>query len=310
MTDHDQRFKRLLREFFEDFLRLFFSTWAARFDFSSVEWLDKEVFPNPPEGPRHVVDLVAKVRCKDRIEPTPCPDQEELLAAIWIEIESKDSLTRLRPRLPEYYLLLRSTYGIPVLPIGVFLKVGLDGIGVDVVEERFGELTPLRFEYLYVGLPALDGVEYIESGNELGVALASLMKLPKERITKLGAEAFRKLAEAKVTEEQRFLLAECFQQYALGEESVRRAFLRLIENPGYERAEAMAKSMFEEIEEKGLARGKLEGLREANRQLLADRFGPLPLPVSERIEAMSEAELKSLLTRIGSAPSLAALGLE
>lgn len=310
MTDHDQRFKRLLRVFFEDCLRLFFSTWAARFDFSSVEWLDKKVFPNPPAGPRHVVDLVAKVRCKERIEPTPSPDQQELLAAIWIEIESKDSLTRLRPRLPEYYLLLRSTYGIPVLPIGFFLKVGLDGIGVDVFEERFGELTPLRFEYLYVGLPALDGVEYIESGNELGIALSSLMKLPKDRSTELGAEAFRKLAEAKVTEEQRFLLAECFQQYALGEESVRRAFLRMIENPGYERVEAMAKSMFEEAEEKGIERGTLQTLRRANRRLLTERFGPLGQTTIDRIEALPERELDELLSRILSAPSLAALGLE
>lgn len=39
--DHDQRFKTLIREFFNDFLLLFFADWAARLDLSSVEWLDK-----------------------------------------------------------------------------------------------------------------------------------------------------------------------------------------------------------------------------------------------------------------------------
>ena len=42
MHDHDQRFKTLIREFFGD--------WAARFDTANVEWLDKEQFPDPPDG--------------------------------------------------------------------------------------------------------------------------------------------------------------------------------------------------------------------------------------------------------------------
>ena len=34
---HDPRFKKLLQEFFADFFWLFFPTWAARFDFQSVD---------------------------------------------------------------------------------------------------------------------------------------------------------------------------------------------------------------------------------------------------------------------------------
>jgi len=40
LSDHDQRFKALIREFFPDFLRLFFADYARRFDFSNVDWLD------------------------------------------------------------------------------------------------------------------------------------------------------------------------------------------------------------------------------------------------------------------------------
>ena len=50
MADHDQRFKTLLREFFAEFVGLFFPDWAGRFDFGRVGWLDKEVFPDPPAG--------------------------------------------------------------------------------------------------------------------------------------------------------------------------------------------------------------------------------------------------------------------
>src|SRR5262249_48274923 len=53
----------------------------------------------------------------------------------------------------------------------------LDGISVDVYEEHFWELRPVRFEYLYVGLPGLDAVQYVQGDNWLGVALAALMRL-------------------------------------------------------------------------------------------------------------------------------------
>ena len=47
-SDHDQPFKVLLKEFFEQFFRCFFPDWAARFDFSDLTLLDKEVFLAPP----------------------------------------------------------------------------------------------------------------------------------------------------------------------------------------------------------------------------------------------------------------------
>jgi hypothetical protein len=58
-----------------------------------------------------------------------------------------------------------------VLPIVLFLRVGLEGIGIDVYEEYLWELRPVHFEYLFVGLPTLDGVQYVQGDNWLGVAL-------------------------------------------------------------------------------------------------------------------------------------------
>jgi hypothetical protein len=65
--DHDQRFKTHLQEFFGDFLRLFFAAWAERFDCDLMEWLDKEVFPDPPEGSRQILDLVAKLPTRQSV---------------------------------------------------------------------------------------------------------------------------------------------------------------------------------------------------------------------------------------------------
>ena len=124
--DHDQRLKVLLKEFFELFLRCFFPEWAARFDFASVEWLDKEVFLAPPHGGRRHLDLVAKLKLREDAPP-PREGVTDLVALLHVEVESADRVAALRPRFFEYYAQLRRDTQMPVLPIGLFLRVGLDG---------------------------------------------------------------------------------------------------------------------------------------------------------------------------------------
>ena len=132
--DHDQRFKVLIQEFFMEFLLLFFAAWAERFDCTAVEWLDKEVFPDPPEGPRRVLDLVAKLATRQPVPGQRPGESEHWLALVHIEIESPDKATPLRPRMYRSYGQLRDKYGLPVLPICLYLQVGLNGIGTDVYE--------------------------------------------------------------------------------------------------------------------------------------------------------------------------------
>ena len=179
--DHDQRFKTLIQEFFTEFLLLFFAVWAERLDTSTVEWLDKEVFPDPPAGHRRSLDLVAKVATREAVLGQP----DRFLALVHIEIESPDRVAPLRPRMFHAYAHLREKHDLPVLPIALYLKVGLEGIGVDIYEESFWELQPVHFEYLYVGLPGLEAVEYLKGENWLGVALAALMRA-SPRTARLG----------------------------------------------------------------------------------------------------------------------------
>ncbi len=183
--DHDQRFKTLIRTFFDQFLLLFFKDWAARLDLSGVEWLDTELFHDPPDGSRHALDMVAQVPLVDGAEPGASAS----LLLVHVEIEASDRTTQLTSRLPYYYHFLRDKYGLPVLPIVLYLKVGFKGIGVHQCVETVWELEVSRFQYLYVGLPGLDGVEYAKGDNWLGVALSVLMKIPPDRVAWLGAEA-------------------------------------------------------------------------------------------------------------------------
>ena len=305
--DHDQRFKTLIREFFAEFLRLFFADWAARLDLDCVEWLDKEVFSDPPEGKRHELDLVAKVPLRQ----DSAADFTILL--VHVEIESPDRTTALKPRLPYYYHFLRDKCQLPVLPIVIYLKVGLEGVGTDVCVEKLLDMEVSRFQYLYVGLPGLDAVKYLEGDNALGVALSALMRIPRERIVWLGAEALRRLATSPLSEQQRFLLSECVEAYLPVEPGEREELERTLRTETYTEVQTMTQTTYEKgIEqgiEKGIEKGRRQGQVELVMSILEERFGTPSSATRARLEELSMAELRGLALKIGAAASLADLGL-
>ena len=219
-SDHDLRLKVLREEFFEAFLRCFFPTLAEHFVFNEIDWLDKELFLAPPQGEKRQLDLVARLKLRPGAPP-PRAGVTDLVALVHVELESRASTLAFRPRMFEYYIQLRRDTGLPVLPIALFLRVGLDGIGWDAYEEHFWEHRLLRFEYAYVGLPALEAEPYATGEHLLGVALSALMRVPPERRAELHAEALKRIAGSGENDWRRFLLAECVEAYANLDEAQR-----------------------------------------------------------------------------------------
>jgi len=296
MADHDQRLKNLLCEFFADFFQLFFPQWAARFDFSTVEWLNKEVFPDPPQGQRRELDIVAKLRTRTAV-PEPF---ESWIAVIHVEVESGDSVASLRPRMLDYYHFLRRKHQLPVLPIGFYMRVGLEGIGVDVYEEHFWELPVLHFEYLYVGLPALPADEYVAVDSRLGVALAALMRVQADRKAWLRAEALRRVQDFPDNEWRRWLLREFIEAYSPLDEFQQHEYESLLATEPYEGVRQMVATSYE----KGIEQGQ----RRALQMLLEDRFGALTPNVRERLQAIPSDRVMELIRTVGKAQSLQELG--
>ena len=307
--DHDQRFKAMIREFFPDFMRLFFPDWASCFDFASTEWLDKEVLPNPPDGDRHLLDLVARLRT---LTPVGESTAAEWLAVVHIEIESQDRTTALKPRLPRYYIHLRESQELPVLPIVLYLRVGLEGIGVDTVEEYIGTFNVLTFRYLYVGLPGLDAVQYASGENWLGVGFSALMNAPHEQWPTISRTAVQRLASATMTEFQRFLLYDCFQAYVPLDEEGRQEFERLIMTEPFTKIVARNKTHYdlgleqgmERGMEQGLERGMEKALRDVATALLENRFQTVPESINAKMAVMNTVQLRELAIRVPNAATL------
>jgi hypothetical protein len=207
----------------------------------------------------------------------------------------------------EYHEPLRRKHQGPILPIAVFLRVGLDGVGVETYVETFGDFEVLRFNYLYVGLPGLEAEGYLTGGNWLGVALAALMRVPRARKVWLRGEALRRiLVECRENDYRKFLLAECVEAYLGLDEQQQREFERLLESPPYREIVPMMTTTFE----KGVAKGMEKGQRLLLRQQLEQRFGPLSPAVVQRLEAWPPDRLSELASGVLKAGSLRELGLD
>ncbi len=291
----------MIREFFPQFMNLFFEAYAKEFDLTTPQWLDKEILPNPPEGERHILDLVAKLRMTRSLDTNRA---EECLALVHVEIESQDRTTELKPRLPRYYFHLRDKHRLPVLPIVLYLRVGMEGIGTDEVIEDFGPLLVMRFRYLYVGLRSLDALQYSRDDNWLGVALSSLMHANPDQWPFLGAEALLRLADAPINDHQRYLLSDCFQAYIPLDDVGVEIFERITKAETYSKVKAMNKTPYDKGIALGVESGKESALRDVAIALLESKFRSVPASIVERIGKLSYPELRTLTIGIHSASTI------
>jgi len=223
-----------------------------------------------------------------------------------------------KEQLWEAYSYLRKKFRLPVLPIAVYLNVGLNGIGVDEFNEAFDDLEVVRFRYLYVGLSALDGLQYLSGQNLLGVGLSSLMKLPVDQAAELGVAALERIALSDLDDQRKYLLAECIEAYLPLDDAGRKKFEKLIGSSDFRGAKAMNKTTRELALEEGRLTGRQEGIREGIQkgsqrtltEFLAERFGPLSNAVSTRVQNLSEDEVSRVIKAAFRANSLKDLNLE
>lgn len=318
MVDHDQLFKSLLMEFPREFFELFFPEWAARFDFSHIEWLLQEVFPNPPDGKRRAIDLVAKLPLRENPgKPKRKRRVRQWLALIHIEFESGTRIAAFQRRFFWYYANLTQRHRLPLLPVVLCQSAPLGGVGEHEYVESFGPLDVIRFRYLAVGFPRLDAEEWIQKPNPLAPGLVALMQVREERQAWLKAEAARRIVRDNTTHEQKHLLMCCLDRYLTLSESQASEYNRMIQAPELAEVKAMNVTTYEKgIEkgiEKGLEKGRAEGRSETLRRIvliqLEKRFDPLSRKVRKLIEKRSADELEAIAERLVTAESLADLGL-
>src|SRR5262249_50961245 len=148
--------------------------------------------------------------------------------------------------------------------------------------ERFWDHLLLRFEFAYIGLPALDGLAYFNGASLLGLALSALMRLPATDHARIKAEGLARIARSQENSARKHLLGECFNNYLKLDPSEMSAFERLKAQLAPEE-----KAMVNSFEVSGATRAA----RDIVRKLLIKKFGALPQVVLDKLYTYTAEQL-------------------
>jgi hypothetical protein len=206
----------------------------------------------------------------------------------------------------EYFHFLTEKHGLTVLPIAVYLRVGLEGRGKDVYQVRVLDRVPLRFEYDYVGLSGLEGQDYLGQDNPVAIAWSALMRWPGPQRARAAVEALDRIVGSTESPARKMLLCECVQAYAPLEQDQRIELYSLLEQPQHQGVRVMFKSWSEEGKEQGI----LEGRRAALLDQLEVKFPGLSQAARQRVAEWPLEKLREANRALLTAQSLRDLGLE
>ncbi len=242
---HDQLFKDFLREFFREFMELFYPHIAARLDFSRTTLYDKELFTDLPQGRQREADVVAEVYTLDG-EP------ETILLHVEIEGEWGRDFSA---RMDEYYKMLSLRYRKDIYPIAIFLTGGQGEIvKATHISSPFGEEVN-RFTYSTVALSNLSADDYLDSDNPAAFALTPLMQVSKMGRVLQKLWSMRKIARSEQNEARKAVLSNMAETYLTLNDTEQDEYALLVEAEAQE-----AKQMISVFEERGIEKGIAIGI--------------------------------------------------
>jgi len=299
---HDQLFKDLTVAFPADLVTLLLPEVAARIDLGQLRFESKEYFLDTPRGRRRFPDLVSRARGRSD------PDDEGL---IHVEHFSRYRFVTL-DRLWDYSRLLGIRSGLPVHTAAVYLRGGPRGLEKSIYKVTSFGRTAATLRYNSLGLSRASAPKYLKRPEPLAWALASLMR-PEglDGRGELAMACLRRIVAAdELDEARRHLLLNFVRTYVKLDDRAAREYEALLHEPENQEIEDMMTTWADDIEAKGLQKGRLQGMRDLVLYLLTQRFGDPSEQVRRHIGAItSSRELTRLAERLGQVSSAEELGL-
>ena len=305
--DHDQIFKNLLKNFFREFMELFFRDEAEAIDFRRISFLDKEYFTDTSGGKRKQLDLVVRAGLKGGGE-------EYIL--IHTEFESSRDMN-FPKRMYEYYSQLFLRYRKPIIPIAIFADDARWRKPIpDAYEVGFGKETYVHFKYRQIKLKNLDYRKFLGSKNPLAYALMAKMGYDRKQMVQTKSEFCRLIAGSKkINPARRYLLIEFVEAYMQLNREQQKTYDHIIdERKEFKEVKKMItvyeKRGLEQGMEQGMEKGLLEGKQEDLLLLMEKKFGKLSKSVQGKIRKVTSVKkLDSLLVKLLDAKKLTDLKL-
>jgi len=287
--DHDQLFKRLLREFFFDFVDLFLPSVTQYLKPGSIEFLDKEIFADGRDGQKQagrkqVVDLVVKCRFKD----------QDSFFLIHVEPESARRRRRgeFSRRMFHYFALLTKDHALPVYPVALLSYDKPRDSELDAFRVEFPDKVVLEFRFTVIQLNRLNWRDYLRRDNPVASALMAKMGFAPEERVEVKKECLRMIARLKLDRERSKLLTtfvDTYLEFSAEDNRILRAEIENLPESEREGTMELTTSWYREGLQEGLRRE-----RELVLRLLIRRVGALSKRAEASIRRLSIEQIESL----------------
>lgn len=282
MPVHDSFFKRLLRAFLPDLLRIVLPETARQLDFRHLTFLDKELFTE--SGRRREADLLARL---------PLLSDGSQLLLVHVEIEAR-ARARIVGRLREYRRRIAAAYDLDIVSIVVTLRGGDPGVRIKPLP-GIASGPGLDSQYVSFGLAGCEAADYLRRPEPLSWALAALMNPGKLSRAELKMACLRRIAAAGLAVKEHDLLVDCVATYLqLKAEEVSEYTTRDTAQEN-QTMRAMELSWGDRLKAEAHREGMEQGARTVLLHLLEQRFGKLPESARQRIDGIDSV---NRLTRL------------
>lgn len=309
--DYDGTYKRILSPptGLAEFLQTFDPATAATLRLDTFIPRGAEVFDHLPAFYKRIPDIVAQVQTQSG---------QPRLIAVHLEIQSTRE-NSLGWRMLDYYVGLRRTLKMPVLPYALVLYRSQPTQGYRTYVERYDGRVINALTYYQISLPALDPVAWTAGGSPLARALSIAMQPPdaadlegwRTRFSQAAVGVREEVRTGSWDEDALVALWTLIQHETFYQFEVETDWGVDWNEEDKEMVQQLNKRWIDDVKAEGIAigeaRGALEGLREALRLLVQARFGAIPDEIAQRIAAADRASLDALVVRASTVASVDAL---
>ncbi len=290
MIDYDGLFKKLISQFFPEFIELFFADISNSWDKNSLEFLPQEIFSEIPEGEKKIIDLLFTAQWRN----------QQTLFIIHVEHQSY-TRPNFNQRMFRYFTRLHEKYCLPVYPIVIYSHDAPKTLVSDSYRVELSGWTILEFHYKVIQLNRLNWQDFVNERNPVASALMSKMRMSTTERPTVKLMSLQMLSSLGLNYAQVKLISGFIDTYLKLNDSETVIFeeqLARIEPRQKEEVIQIVTSWMEE----GLQQGRIEGRVEGREQeavtlvlrLLKRRFGTLDSQLEEEIQNLSTSSLEDL----------------
>jgi hypothetical protein len=257
-TDHDRLFKELIQTFFKEFIEAFFPLVYKEINFSTVKFLDQEVFTDITVGEKRRIDILAEVKLKGKHQ------------IIHIHIEPQASYEKkFHERMFIYYSRLYEKHRKPILPIAVFSYNDKRQVPKQFDNYVIG-LHTIRFRYLQLHLIKKNWRKFIKNDNPAAAALLSKMGYTSEERVQVKFEFLRMIGQMELDPARMSLLYGFFETYLELDDEEEKEMQEKINQLQEDEAKVLHRlpnSYFEKGMKEGIVEGIVEGIERGKQEV-------------------------------------------